>query len=61
MARIAAQANDAERQAVADHVVVNNGDEVELAAEVDRLFQQLTRDPVTSGARPVPGRCTPGD
>ena len=61
LARIAAQANDAERQAVADHVVVNNGDEVELAAEVDRLFQQLTRDPVTSGARPVPGRCTPGD
>jgi dephospho-CoA kinase len=61
LARMATQANDAERQAVADHVVVNNGDEVELAAEVDRLFQQLTRDPVTSGARPVPGRCTPGD
>ena len=60
-ARMAAQTNDAERRAVADHVVVNNGDEIELAAEVDRLFQQLTRDPVTSGARPVPGRCTPGD
>lgn len=60
-ARMAAQADDAKRRAVADHVVVNNGDEVELAAEVDRLFQQLTSDPVTSGAHPVPDRCTPGD
>ena len=60
-ARMAAQADDAKRRAVADHVVVNNGDEVELATEVDRLFQQLTSDPVTSGAHPVPDRCTPGD
>ncbi len=60
-ARMAAQADDAERRAVADHVVVNNGDEVELAAEVDRLFEQLTSEPVTSGERSAPDRCTPGD
>jgi dephospho-CoA kinase len=59
-ARMAAQADDAERRAVADHVVVNNGDEVELAAEVDRLFEQLTSEPVTSGERSAPDRCTPG-
>ena len=65
-ARMAAQASDAERRAVADHVVVNNGNEIELATEVDRLFQQLTSDPATgdpttSEERPTPGRCTPGD
>jgi dephospho-CoA kinase len=59
-ARMAAQADDAERRAVADHVVVNNGDEVELAAEVDRLFEQLTSEPVTSGERSAPDRRTPG-
>ena len=59
-ARMAAQADGAERRAVADHVVVNNGDEVELAAEVDRLFEQLTSEPVTSGERSAPDRCTPG-
>ncbi len=70
-ARMDAQAGDADRRAVADHVVVNNGDEAELAAEVDRLHRLLTSDPltsdratsdpVTSGGRPAPVRCTPDD
>ena len=36
-ARMAAQATDAERRAVADHVIVNDGDRSQLAAAVDRL------------------------
>ena len=58
-ARMASQAGDAERRAVADHVVVNDGDEAQLAGEVDRLFDQLATGPVTSEERPAPGRCTP--
>ena len=58
-ARMASQVGDAERRAVADHVVVNDGDEAQLAGEVDRLFDQLATGPVTSEERPAPGRCTP--
>ena len=60
-ARMASQVGDAERRAVADHVVVNDGDEAQLAGEVDRLFDQLATGPVTSEERPAPGRCTPDD
>tara|TARA_B100000029_G_scaffold271333_1_gene266439 strand:+ start:202 stop:834 length:633 start_codon:yes stop_codon:yes gene_type:complete len=40
-ARIASQATDAERRAVADHVLVNDGEERDLAAEVADLFPRL--------------------
>ena len=60
-ARMASQVGDAERRAVADHVVVNDGDEAQLADEVDRLFERLATDPVTSAEHPAPGRCTPDD
>ena len=42
-ARIAAQATDEQRRAVADHVVTNDGDLAALDAAVDRLWPQLTR------------------
>jgi dephospho-CoA kinase len=41
-ARIAAQATDEERAAIADHVVDNAGDLAALDAEVDRLWTSLT-------------------
>jgi dephospho-CoA kinase len=39
-ARIAAQADDAQRRAVADVVVDNSGTEDELAAQVDRFWAE---------------------
>ncbi len=41
-ARIAAQATDEQRRAIADHVVVNDGDLAALDAAVDRLWTLLT-------------------
>ena len=41
-ARIAAQADDDRRRAIADHVVDNSGDLAELDAAVDRLWALLT-------------------
>jgi dephospho-CoA kinase len=41
-ARIAAQATDEERRAIADHVVVNDGDLAALDAAIDRLWVALT-------------------
>ena len=40
-ARMAVQATDAERRAVADHVLVNDGDEADLAERVDELIPLL--------------------
>ena len=60
-ARMASQVGDAERRAMADHVVVNDSDEARLAGEVDRLFDRLAAGSVTSEERPAPGRCTPDD
>ncbi len=40
-ARMASQATDAERRAVADHVLVNDGDERDLARAVADLFPRL--------------------
>lgn len=40
-ARIASQASDEERRAVADHVLINNGSLDELSSEVDQLWDQL--------------------
>ena len=40
-ARMAAQATDAKRRAVADHVLVNDGDEADLAERVDELIPLL--------------------
>lgn len=40
-ARMATQATDAERRAVADHVLVNDGDEADLAERVDELIPLL--------------------
>jgi dephospho-CoA kinase len=51
-ARIAAQATDADRRALADHVVVNDGDLTALDAEVDRLWAALTAGAVQE--RPGP-------
>ena len=39
--RMAAQATDADRRAVADHVVVNDSDEAALAQRVDELLRLL--------------------
>ena len=44
-ARMANQAGDDERRAVADEVVVNDGDRAELAAQVDRLWSRLQAHP----------------
>ena len=41
--RIAAQASEADRRAVADFVLVNDGDEQRLDAQVDACWQELTR------------------
>jgi dephospho-CoA kinase len=41
-ARMASQATDEQRRAVADEVIVNNGSRDELAADVDRLWARLT-------------------
>ena len=41
-ARIAAQASDEERRAIADHVVRNDGDRADLDEAVDRLWALLT-------------------
>ena len=41
-ARIVAQASDEQRRAIADHVVVNDGDLAALDAAVDRLWAALT-------------------
>jgi dephospho-CoA kinase len=41
-ARVAVQATDEARRAIADHVVRNDGDLVHLDAEVDRLWDLLT-------------------
>lgn len=40
-ARVAAQASDAERQAVADHVIVNDGDLEQLRADADRVWDRI--------------------
>lgn len=40
--RIASQATDAERRAVADHVIDTSGTEPETIAQVDRLWRRLT-------------------
>jgi len=42
VARIAAQATDEQRRAIADHVLVNDGDLADLDAAVDRLWALLT-------------------
>ena len=40
-ARMASQATDAERRAVADHVITNNGNEAALGAQVNTLWAAL--------------------
>jgi dephospho-CoA kinase len=40
-ARMAAQATDAERRAVADHVIVNDGDLDALMTQVDRVWRAI--------------------
>jgi dephospho-CoA kinase len=41
-ARIAAQASDEDRRAIADHVLVNDGDLAALDSRVDALWAELT-------------------
>lgn len=41
-ARMASQATDAQRRAIADHVIVNDGTSGELAAAVDHIWAVLT-------------------
>ena len=41
--RLAAQASEETRRALADHVVVNDGDEASLARQVDALWDLLNR------------------
>lgn len=45
-ARIAAQASDEQRRAVADEMLSNAGTRADLAAAVDRLWARLPRPPV---------------
>ena len=42
-ARMASQATDEQRRAVADHVIVNDSSPEELAAAVDQVWAELTR------------------
>ena len=42
ISRIAAQASDAERRAIADHVIANSGSLAELHLEVDDIWAKLT-------------------
>jgi dephospho-CoA kinase len=46
--RIAAQATEAERRGVADVVIVNDGDEGELARAVEGAWRRITSGPVRS-------------
>ena len=55
-ARIAAQATDAERRAVADVVLDNSGTPEELAAQVDRFWAER----VAAGDGPPATRQGPG-
>ena len=48
--RMAAQATDEERRAVATHLVDNGGDLDALAAQVDRIWDDL----LTRGSRQLP-------
>ena len=41
-ARIGSQATNAQRRAIADHVIVNDGTPEELAAAVDQIWAELT-------------------
>jgi dephospho-CoA kinase len=41
-ARMASQATDDQRRAIADHVIVNDGSPDELASAVDRVWAELT-------------------
>jgi dephospho-CoA kinase len=41
---LGAQASDAEREAVADYLIVNGGDSEDLVAAADRLWAALSRD-----------------
>lgn len=41
-ARMASQATDAQRRALADHVIVNDGSPEDLAAAVDQVWAELT-------------------
>ena len=41
-ARMASQASDAERRAIADHVIVNDGSPEDLASAVDQVWAELT-------------------
>ncbi|MCY4273030.1 MAG: dephospho-CoA kinase [bacterium] len=41
-ARMASQATDGQRRALADHVIVNDGSPQELVADVDRVWAALT-------------------
>ena len=43
--RIAAQASQAEREAVADRVIVNDGDRAELFAECARIWESELNAP----------------
>lgn len=55
---VAAQLDDAAREAVADYIVVNEGGTGELVAAIDRLWGWLQEDAaaVGRGARPAPRR-----
>ncbi len=43
--RIASQASDAERRAVADHVIRNDGSREQLSAQVDHVWSHLDHEP----------------
>ncbi len=43
-ARVACQASDAEREAIADHVIVNDGTRDEFLSALDRFWQEVVED-----------------
>lgn len=49
-ARMASQATDEQRRAVADRVLDNDGTEADLAAQVDRVWEELVRPRLVGGA-----------
>jgi dephospho-CoA kinase len=51
-ARMAAQASDEQRRAVADEIVRNDGDRAALAREVDRLWARLDRTDAGTARQP---------
>ena len=54
-ARIAAQASDEQRRAIADEVIVNDGTREQLERRVEALWERLQASGIGASAAPGPG------